>query len=210
MGWNRTPYCTGYIPGSKRHSSLRSVQDNILKLETILKNILLYPTLIFFEVNFGVTCANLSKQETTKDGMAVLQSGNKIWEGWLRTGLNAMFTSSSSSSSGTRSPSIGFAGCIWCYIRRTHWPAIRNWRFYQAVLLWVCLIAPTIFLGAECMTLFNALPPLVFGQSESHKSGNKIWEDPHRTNLNAKVYLHVIYCKNIKWPWTGKVKVRVT
>ena len=61
--------------------------------------------------------------------------------------------SSSSSSSGTRSPSIGFAGCIWCYIRRTHWPAIRNWRFYQAVLLWACLIAPTIFLGAECMTL---------------------------------------------------------
>ena len=59
----------------------------------------------------------------------------------------------SSSNSGTRSPSIGFAGCIWCYIRRTHWPAIRNWRFYQAVLLWACLIAPTIFLGAECMTL---------------------------------------------------------
>ena len=52
-----------------------------------------------------------------------------------------------SSSLGTRSSSIGFAGCIWCYIRRTHWPAIRNWRFYQAVLLWACLIAPTIFRG---------------------------------------------------------------
>ena len=38
------------------------------------------------------------------------------------------------------------------------------------------------------------------GQSQDHKSGNKIWEDPLRTNLNAKVYLHVhvIYCENIK------------
>ena len=42
------------------------------------------------------------------------------------------------------------------------------------------------------------------------QSGNKIWEDPLKTNWNAKVYLHVIYCKNIKWPWTEKVKVRVT
>ena len=61
-----------------------------------------------------------------------------------------------SSSSGTRSPSIGFAGCIWCYIRRTHWPAIRNWRFYQAVLLWACPRAPTIFLGAECIPRLEA------------------------------------------------------
>ena len=30
------------------------------------------------------------KQETAKDGMAALQSGNKIWEDWLRTSLNAM------------------------------------------------------------------------------------------------------------------------
>ena len=29
------------------------------------------------------------KQETAKDGMAGLQSGNKIWEDWLRTSLNA-------------------------------------------------------------------------------------------------------------------------
>ena len=35
--------------------------------------------------------ANLySTQETAKDGMAGLQSGNKIWEDWLRTSLNAM------------------------------------------------------------------------------------------------------------------------
>ena len=61
---------------------------------------------------------------------------------------------SSSSSSGTWSPSIGFAGCIWCYIRRTHWPAIRNWKFYQAVLLLSMPHSPYyFFLGAECMTL---------------------------------------------------------
>ena len=30
------------------------------------------------------------QQETAKDGMAGLQSGNKIWEDWLRTSLNAM------------------------------------------------------------------------------------------------------------------------
>ena len=30
------------------------------------------------------------KQETAKDGMAGLQSGNKIWEDLLRTSLNAM------------------------------------------------------------------------------------------------------------------------
>ena len=30
------------------------------------------------------------RQETAKDGMAGLQSGNKIWEDWLRTSLNAM------------------------------------------------------------------------------------------------------------------------
>ena len=52
-----------------------------------------------------------------------------------------------SSSSGTRSPSIGFADCISCCFRRIHWPAIRNRRFYQAVLLWACIIAPTIFRG---------------------------------------------------------------
>ena len=28
-------------------------------------------------------------QETAKDGMAGLQSDNKIWEDWLRTSLNA-------------------------------------------------------------------------------------------------------------------------
>ena len=43
-----------------------------------------------------------------------------------------------------------------------------------------------------------------------HTSFNKIWEYPLRTNLNAKIYLHIIFCKNIKWPWTEKVKVRVT
>ena len=47
-------------------------------------------------------------------------------------------------------------------------------------------------------------------KSQGHKSSNKIWEDPLRTNLNAKVYLHLLHCKNIKWPWTGKFKVRVT
>ena len=31
-----------------------------------------------------------AKQETAKDGMAGLQSGNKIWEDWLRTSLKAM------------------------------------------------------------------------------------------------------------------------
>ena len=30
------------------------------------------------------------EQETAKDGMAGLQSDNKIWEEWLRTSLNAM------------------------------------------------------------------------------------------------------------------------
>ena len=70
--------------------------------------------------------------------------------------LSRSLSSSCSSSSGTRLPSIGFAACIWCYIRRTHWPAIRNWRFYQAVLLWARLIAPTIFRHDS----FNDLPPL--------------------------------------------------
>ena len=28
---------------------------------------------------------NMTEQETAKDGMAGLQSGNKIWEDWLRT-----------------------------------------------------------------------------------------------------------------------------
>ena len=30
------------------------------------------------------------KQETAKDGVAGLQSGNNIWENWLRTNLNPM------------------------------------------------------------------------------------------------------------------------
>ena len=42
------------------------------------------------------------------------------------------------------------------------------------------------------------------------QSGNKIWDEWLRTSLNAMVNLHVTYCKNIKWPWTGKVKVSVT
>ena len=93
-----------------------------------------------------------NQQETAKDGMAGLQSGNKIWEDWLRTSLNAMVN-------------------------------LRH-----------------------CMTL-----KFEWTKSRS-KSGNKIWEAPIRTNLNAKDYLHVHvkYCKNIKWPWTEKVKVRVT
>ena len=62
-----------------------------------------------------------------------------------------------SSSSSTQSSSIGFAGCMWCYIRRTHWPAIRNWRFYQTVLLLVCLIAPTIFRGGVHDSLMPSL-----------------------------------------------------
>ena len=33
---------------------------------------------------------NQGEQETAKDGMAGLQSGNQIWEDWLRTSLNAM------------------------------------------------------------------------------------------------------------------------
>ena len=57
---------------------------------------------------------------------------------------------------------------------------------------------------------YDTVWPWKNGQSQGHKSGNKILEDPLWTNLNAKVYLHVIYCKNIKWPWTGKVKVSVT
>ena len=32
----------------------------------------------------------MEEQETAKDGMAGLQSGNKIWEDWPRTSLNAM------------------------------------------------------------------------------------------------------------------------
>ena len=31
-----------------------------------------------------------NQQETAKDGVAGLQSGNKIWENWLRTSLNPM------------------------------------------------------------------------------------------------------------------------
>ena len=31
-----------------------------------------------------------TKQETAKDGVAGLQSGNKIWENWLKTSLNPM------------------------------------------------------------------------------------------------------------------------
>ena len=32
----------------------------------------------------------MPKQETTKGGMAGMQSGNEIWEDWLKTSLNAM------------------------------------------------------------------------------------------------------------------------
>ena len=43
----------------------------------------------------GASLVNVSpigtEQETAKDGMAGMQSGNKIWEDWLRTSLNAMF-----------------------------------------------------------------------------------------------------------------------
>ena len=40
-----------------------------------------------------------------------------------------------------------FLGFALMWHRRTHGPAIHNWRFYQAVFLWACLIAPTIFRG---------------------------------------------------------------
>ena len=36
------------------------------------------------------TLRSCTTQETAKDGMAGLQSGNKIWEDWLRTSLKAM------------------------------------------------------------------------------------------------------------------------
>ena len=85
---------------------------------------------------------NKSRQETAEDGMAGLQSGNKIREEWLRTSLNAMV----------------------------------NLRY--------------------CMTL-----KFEWAKSRSRK---------RQQNLRRKVYLHVTYCKNIKWPWTGKIKVRVT
>ena len=41
------------------------------------------------------------------------------------------------------------------------------------------------------LTLDTVWPWNLNGQSQGHKSANKIWEDPLRTNLNAKVYLLV-------------------
>ena len=90
------------------------------------------------------------KQETAKDGMAGLQSGNKIWEDWLRTSLNAMFN------------------LRYCMTLKFEWTKSRSQK------------------------------PL----KRQQNLGRSL-----RTYLNTKDNLHVIYCKNSKWPRTGKVKV---
>ena len=53
------------------------------------------------------------KQETAKDGMAGLQSGNKIWEEWLRTSLNAI------------------VNLRYCMTLKFDWAKSRSWKRQQ-------------------------------------------------------------------------------